>query len=95
MGQPPGGVVFEGGTNDRMFRAFDAKTGNVLWQMRGSSGFIAPPVAFMLDGKEYIAVQSGWGVDSERTQTSFNRHLPAEYHASVPQGGTVWVFAVQ
>jgi alcohol dehydrogenase (cytochrome c) len=90
-----GGIVFEGGTNDRMFRAFDAKTGDVLWQMRGSSGFIAPPVAYMLDGKEYIAVESGWGVDSERTQTSFNRHLPAEYHANVPQGGTVWVFAVQ
>lgn len=90
-----GGLIFEGGTNDRMFRAFDAKTGDVVWSMRGSSGFIGAPVAFAVDGKEYIAVQSGWGVDSERTQTSFNRHLPAEYHATVPQGGTVWVFAVQ
>ena len=90
-----GGLIFEGGTNDRMFRAFDAKTGDVVWSMRGSSGFVGAPVAFAIDGKEYIAVQSGWGVDSERTQTSFNRHLPAEYHANVPQGGTVWVFAVQ
>lgn len=90
-----GGVLFEGGTNDRMFRAFDAKTGDVLWQMRGNSGFVGAPVAFMVDNKEYIAVQSGWGVDSERTQTSFNRHLPAQYHANVPQGGTVWVFAVE
>jgi alcohol dehydrogenase (cytochrome c) len=90
-----GGLIFEGGTNDRIFRAFDAKTGQVLWQMRGSSGFIGAPVAFMVDGKEYIAVLSGWGVDSERTQTSFNRHLPAEYHADVPQGGTVWVFTAE
>jgi alcohol dehydrogenase (cytochrome c) len=90
-----GGLIFEGGTNDRAFRAFDAKTGNVLWEMRGSSGFMAPAVSYMVDGKQYIAVQSGWGVDGERTQTSFNRHLPAEYHANVPQGGTVWVFAVQ
>jgi alcohol dehydrogenase (cytochrome c) len=90
-----GGLIFEGGTNDRMFRAFDAKTGEVVWQIRGSSGFIGAPVAFSVDGKEYIAVQSGWGVDSERTQTSFNRHLPPQYHANVPQGGTVWVFAVQ
>ncbi len=89
-----GGLIFEGGTNDRYFRAFDAKTGEVLWQMRGSSGFVGAPVAFSVDGKEYIAVQSGWGVDSERTQTSFNRHLPEQYHAHVPQGGTVWVFAV-
>ncbi|MGH7755704.1 MAG: PQQ-binding-like beta-propeller repeat protein, partial [Vulcanimicrobiaceae bacterium] len=90
-----GGLLFEGGTNDRYFRAFDAKTGDVLWKMRGSSGFMGAPVAFAVDGKEYIAVQSGWGVDGARTQTSFNRHLPAAYHATVPQGGTVWVFAVQ
>ncbi|GAC1564095.1 MAG: methanol/ethanol family PQQ-dependent dehydrogenase [Vulcanimicrobiaceae bacterium] len=90
-----GGLIFEGGTNDRMFRAFDAKSGNEVWSMRGSSGFIGAPIAFAVDGKEYIAVQSGWGVDSERTQTSFNRHLPDQYHANVPQGGTVWVFAVQ
>ncbi|GAC1566720.1 MAG: methanol/ethanol family PQQ-dependent dehydrogenase [Vulcanimicrobiaceae bacterium] len=90
-----GGLIFEGGTNDRMFRAFDAKTGNVVWSMRGSSGFMGAPIAFALDGKEYIAVQSGWGIDGERTQTSFNRHLPEQYHAHVPQGGTVWVFAVQ
>ena len=89
-----GGLVFEGGTNDRNFRAFDAKTGKVLWQMTGSSGFMAPAVSYMIDGKQYIAVQSGWGVDGERTQTSFNKHLPPEYHKIVPQGGTVWVFAV-
>ena len=27
-----GGLVFSGGTNDRMFRAFDAKSGKVLWE---------------------------------------------------------------
>ena len=26
-----GGLIFAGGTNDRMFRAFDAKTGKILW----------------------------------------------------------------
>ena len=28
-----GGLVFSGGTSDRMFRAFDAATGKVLWQV--------------------------------------------------------------
>src|SRR5258708_3935859 len=27
-----GDVLFAGGTNDRMFRAFDAKTGKILWE---------------------------------------------------------------
>lgn len=27
-----GGLVFTGGTNDRMFRAFEAATGKVLWE---------------------------------------------------------------
>ena len=28
-----GGLVFTGGTNDRYFHAFDAKTGKLLWQI--------------------------------------------------------------
>ncbi|GIT68234.1 MAG: hypothetical protein Ct9H300mP25_17060 [Acidobacteriota bacterium] len=29
-----GGLVFAGGTNDRYFRAFNAETGEVLWEQR-------------------------------------------------------------
>ena len=50
-----------GGTNDRYFRAFDAADGKVLWQFRTGSGVIGVPVTFQVDGKQYIAVQSGWG----------------------------------
>src|SRR5437867_11434553 len=58
-----GGLVFNGGTNDRYFRAFDASTGEVLWQFRTNSGITAPPVSFAVDGVQYIGVASGWGVD--------------------------------
>ena len=37
-----GGLVFSGGTNDRMFRAFDASTGKVLWEFPTNSGIYAP-----------------------------------------------------
>ena len=37
-----GGLVFTGGTNDRMFRAFDASTGKVLWEFPTNSGIFAP-----------------------------------------------------
>ena len=68
-----GGLVFTGGTNDRMLHAFDAKTGELLWQFPTSSGILAPPVSFTVDGKQYIAVESGWGVDSRSMQARLNR----------------------
>jgi alcohol dehydrogenase (cytochrome c) len=89
-----GGVVFAGGTNDRDFRAFDAQTGKVLWQFRASSGVIGVPVSFSIGNKQYIAVQSGWGVDSARMQARLNLARPYQY-PDVPQGGSVWVFALE
>ena len=90
-----GDLVFIGGTNDRMFRAFDAKTGNVLWEQKTNSGIMGMPVAYEVDGTEYIAIQSGWGVDAQRIQDGLaatDWKLEAD---AVPQGGVVWVFAVK
>ena len=89
-----GGVLFAGGTNDRLFRAFDAKTGKILWEFPTGSGIAALPVSFQVDGKQYIAVQSGWGVDPAKMQARLNLIFPGKY-PEVPQGGTVWVFAVK
>jgi alcohol dehydrogenase (cytochrome c) len=88
-----GGVLFMGGTNDRYFRAFDAKDGKVLWEFRTGSGVNGVPSSFQLDGKQYIAVQTGWGVDAARMQARLNVARPFQY-PEVPQGGAIWVFAV-
>jgi alcohol dehydrogenase (cytochrome c) len=89
-----GDVLFSGGTNDRMFRAFDAKTGQILWQYPTLSGVNGVPVSFAIDGKQYIAVQSGWGVDAQRMQDRLNLLFPGKY-LPVPQGGAVYVFALK
>jgi alcohol dehydrogenase (cytochrome c) len=89
-----GDVLFSGGTNDRMFRAFDAKTGEILWQFPTLSGVNGVPVSFAVDGKQYIAVQSGWGVDAQRMQDRLNLLFPGKY-LPVPQGGAVYVFALK
>ncbi|HEY1300913.1 MAG TPA: PQQ-dependent dehydrogenase, methanol/ethanol family [Stellaceae bacterium] len=89
-----GGLVFAGGTNDRYFRAFDASTGKTLWEFRTGSGVNGVPVSFELDGKQYIAVQSGWGVDAARMQARLNLVRQHQF-PEVPQGGAIWVFAVQ
>ncbi len=87
-----GGLVFAGGTNDRYFRAFDAATGEVLWEQRTNSGVIGVPSSYEVDGVQYIAVQSGWGVDAQGMQRAVNAHF--ERNVQVPQGGVLWVFAL-
>ena len=88
-----GGLVFAGGTHDRYFRAFDAETGEVLWQQRTGSGVIGVPSSYAIDGVQYIAVQSGWGVDAQGMQRAVNQHLGRD--VLVPQGGAIWVFALR
>ncbi len=89
-----GGLVFSGGTSDRMFRAFDAATGKVLWQIQTQSGVIGQPSSFMVDGTQYIAVQSGWGIDARAMQRRLEGIKRGEF-PDVPEGGQVWVFAVK
>jgi alcohol dehydrogenase (cytochrome c) len=89
-----GGLVFSGGTNDRLFRAFDATTGEVLWEFPTNSGVYAPPSSFMIDGKQYIAVVSGWGQDARSMESRINGVSPGHY-PDVPEGGVIWVFAVK
>ncbi|MEC9015611.1 MAG: PQQ-dependent dehydrogenase, methanol/ethanol family [Gemmatimonadota bacterium] len=88
-----GNLVFMGGTTDRNFRAFDARTGDQLWEHGTNSGVIGVPSTYMIDGVQYIAVQSGWGVDAASMTRRINRDLGTEIF--VPEGGVIWVFALQ
>ena len=87
-----GGLVFLGGTPDRYFRAFDATTGEVLWQQRTNSGITGVPSSYSVDGVQYVAVQSGWGVDAQRMLGRIDANLGIT--TAVPQGGVLWVFAL-
>jgi alcohol dehydrogenase (cytochrome c) len=89
-----GGLVFSGGTNDRKIHAFDARTGKILWESPTPSGILAPPTSFQVDGKQYIAVLSGWGGDSAGMQSTLNRGFPGQY-PPVPTGGSIWVYALE
>ena len=85
-------LVFSGGTADRFFRAHNASTGELVWEQRLNSGITGVPTSFAVNGKQYIAVQSGWGIDAAGMQ----RRLDALQGRTtiVPQGGVLWVFAL-
>ena len=54
-----GGLVFIGATGDRYFRAFDAKTGKILWQQQLDYGALTIPMTYLgKDGRQYVAVMA-------------------------------------
>lgn len=53
-----GGLVFMG-EEAGWFRAFDARTGTVLWEFHAGAVVNAPPVSYELDGEQFIAVAAG------------------------------------
>ena len=62
-----GGLMFTGEGNG-WFRAYDAKTGKVLWSFFAGAGVNAPPASYSVDGKQYIVVGAGGN-----TQIDFKR----------------------
>jgi quinoprotein glucose dehydrogenase len=55
-----GGVLFIGASQDKMFRAFDSKTGKVLWSTQLPANAGATPAVYLgKDGKEYVSIISG------------------------------------
>jgi glucose dehydrogenase len=62
-----GGLVFFGEGNG-LFKALDAKSGQLLWQYQAGAGVNAPPVSYTVNGKQYIAVAAGGN-----TQIDFKR----------------------
>ena len=53
-----GGLVFTGEGNG-WFKAYDAKTGAVLWQYYCGAGVNAAPSVFSMDGEQFIVVAAG------------------------------------
>lgn len=56
-----GGLVFIGGTMDEKFRAFDAGSGEVLWEHQLEAGAYATPATYMAEGRQFVVVAAGGG----------------------------------
>ena len=56
-----GGLVFIGATPDRKFRAFDARTGDELWQATLPAAGFSTPVTYTAGGRQYVVIAAGGG----------------------------------
>ena len=55
-----GNLVFEGTAGGR-FEAYRADSGEKIWSFDAQTGVMAGPVAYAVNGEQYLAVEAGWG----------------------------------
>jgi alcohol dehydrogenase (cytochrome c) len=81
-----GGLVFSG-ARDRNFRAYDAATGEVLWQVGLNASPSSSPATYSVDGVQYLVVVAGGGGAFDAGSRSLTPEIID------PAGGTtLWVF---
>ena len=70
------GLIFIGATNyDNKFRAFDARTGALLWEATLPAAGNATPAVYQVNGKQYVAIAAGggkWGARSGGSYVAFS-----------------------
>src|SRR5262245_44182645 len=82
-----GGRLWATGKETGEFIALDIEDGKQVWQFQTGSGINAQPITYTHNGKQYITVLSGigglyWNVARDKLKDK------------VPQGGSVWTFAI-
>jgi quinoprotein glucose dehydrogenase len=55
------GVIFCAGTPDQKIRAFDSRTGKLLWQYKMPFAAYAQPATYETGGKQYVVIAAGGG----------------------------------
>jgi quinoprotein glucose dehydrogenase len=56
-----GGLVFIAATQDEKFRAFDKRTGALLWETTLPAAGYATPSTYMIGGRQYVVIAAGGG----------------------------------
>jgi len=78
-----GNLVFQG-TADGRFVAYNAKTGEQLWEAPVGTGVVAGPATYTVDGVQYVSIAVGWGGVYGEAARATDVEMP----------GTVFTFAI-
>ena len=54
-----GNLVFQGGVEGKV-RAYNAETGEQVWEYNVQNGVTAAPISFEVDGTQYLTIIAGW-----------------------------------
>lgn len=78
-----GNLVFQGTADGRMV-AYNAKSGEKLWESPTGTGVIAAPATYEVDGVQYVTIAAGWG----------GVYGLSASHAATKSAGRVYTFAI-
>ena len=56
-----GGLVFIAATKDEKIRAFDKKSGKVLWEAKLPAAGFATPATYFVNGRQFVVIACGGG----------------------------------
>jgi quinoprotein glucose dehydrogenase len=96
-----GGLVFIGAAMDKYLRAFDARTGEELWQGRLPATAFATPMTYEWQGRQYVVIaaggHAGLGTEPGDSFVAFALALPGEagptwWSRTIDRpGGRMWI----
>ncbi len=69
-----GGLLFIAATYDEKLRAFDRKTGNIVWERKLPAGGFATPITYQVAGRQYVVIAAGgtrYGLKSGGSYVAF------------------------
>jgi alcohol dehydrogenase (cytochrome c) len=87
-----GDLLFQGGPNEGVFRAFNARTGEIVWTFRTGSNFRGSPITYIgPDGRQYVAIISSQLGGDTPVQADAGPDAAARFRRG---GATLYVFAL-
>jgi quinoprotein glucose dehydrogenase len=66
-----GGLVFLASTYDEKFRAFDSRSGEVLWEYALPAAGYTNPCTYEVNGRQYLTIACGGGKGFSKTGDAF------------------------
>jgi quinoprotein glucose dehydrogenase len=66
-----GGVVFVAASRDEKIRAFDNRSGKVLWEHQLPAGGYATPAVYEVEGKQFVVIACGGGKMGTKSGDSY------------------------
>ena len=87
-----GDLVFQGGPNEGVVRAFDARTGDIVWTFRTGSNFRNSPITYIgPDGRQYVAIIGSQRPGSAQVMPDAEPDAGARFRRA---GSALYVFAL-
>jgi len=66
-----GGLVFIAASKDEQIRAFDQKTGKILWQAKLPAAGYATPATYSVNGRQFVVIACGGGKSGTKSGDAY------------------------